>query len=203
MSDRSDISVFDEVFVKEAYRIKLNKEPNVIFDLGSNSGFSVLYFKIKFPKALIYAFEPNLQIFNKLLLNCGQFSDVKCFNVAITDKEGEQDFFVNTKASLSSALVKRTGTDRVIKAKTRNLDSIIKEFKISQIDLLKFDIEGGEYNAFKEFHNLKIVNNLIGEVHLDLMNVSRDNFLDIFKSDFTLTEKTLSPKRFIINLKSK
>ena len=45
---------------------------------------------------------------------------------------------------------------------------------------MKFDIEGSEYDVFRSFNSIKIVDNLLGELHLDLMKINKNDFFSIF-----------------------
>lgn len=41
--DKNDIDIFRDIFLKKEYDLGLSENAQVIFDIGSNSGFSVLY----------------------------------------------------------------------------------------------------------------------------------------------------------------
>jgi hypothetical protein len=93
-TDGSDLSILQEIFINGEYEIKVVNEPKIIFDLGSNVGLSVLFFKLKYPAAKIYAFEPDPETFKKMVKNTDQFSDIYCYNFAVSEKDGQQKFFI-------------------------------------------------------------------------------------------------------------
>lgn len=193
----SDIPIFDKMFLQEEYNIKFTNDPKIILDLGSNVGFSTLYFKSLFPGATIYAFEPNPRILKNLSLNCSQFNDIKFFPYAISDTDRDGEFFIDTKSSLGSSSIRRSDNNIKISVSFRKLDSVIDELGITSIDLLKFDIEGSEYLAFKNSKKISTINNFIGEIHLDLGNFLLEDFVSIFKDDFNTEVRKISDSRYI------
>jgi len=202
MSATSDISIFDKIFVQNEYLINPRSKPEIIFDLGSNIGFSVLYFKSLFPDAHIYAFEPNPLVYSKLESNCRGLLNVQCFNVAISNLDGEKDFFVGEKSSLSSSFLKRNESYQSIKVRTRSLDSIVNEQQINNIDLVKFDVEGAEYDVFINCKKLNKIRDLIGEVHIDLGKFSYNGFSKIFNKNYLINNRRISRDRFIFKASS-
>ncbi|MEO0119272.1 MAG: FkbM family methyltransferase [candidate division WOR-3 bacterium] len=197
----SDFGVLKEIFIDKVYDFNLKETPEIIFDLGSNVGFSVIWFKLKYPTAKIYAFEPDPNTFNCLKKNVASFNGVFLFNIGISDRDGEEKLFV-MPGGLGSSFIKREKTKGFLSVKTKSLDSIIKELSIKRIDLLKFDIEGAEYKVFKNFKNLRMVKNLIGEVHLDLIGESKEAFLKLFDI-FSVELIKISPVRFILKARNK
>lgn len=57
---------------------------------------------------------------------------------------------------------------------------MIREIGVPKVDILKFDIEGGEYMLFANKEDLSCVTYLLGEAHLDLMAKSKEEFLNLF-----------------------
>jgi FkbM family methyltransferase len=197
LTDNSDLTILKEIFVDNEYDFDLPYSPEIIFDLGSNVGLSVIYFRLKYPNAKIYAFEPDPETFKKLRKNIKQFNDIFIFNLAISDKNGKEKFYIYPNQSMSSSLLQRLPNQPFIEVETKTLDSIFAELSIDKVDLLKFDIEGVEYDVFKNFKNLDKINNIIGEVHLDLIKTSKEEFLDIFNG-FSIDLKQISSKRYLI-----
>jgi len=192
----SDLAVFEAIFVNEEYHIDLKEEPGIIFDLGSNVGFAAIYFKLKYPNAKIFCFEPDPRTFQHLSENISQFTNVFLFNIAVGSENGEDNFWI-LPDGLGSSLVKRDQATAVLKRECKTIDKVMEILSVDQIDLLKFDIEGAEFNVFKHFKNIFKVDNFIGEVHLDLINENKETFLNLFK-DFSLQLVGISPKRFLL-----
>ena len=203
MRELSDAYVFSEVFVKLQYYFELKGEPQVIFDIGSNVGYSVIYFKTKYPKAVVYAFEPSPIIFKKLERNCQPLIGVTCLNVAVTEIDGTQNFFIKKYSSPGSSLIQRGDYDIEVPVVTRSIESLMRELNINMIDLIKFDVEGSEYKIFKECKVIPRINNLIGELHIDIMGATKEEFVQIFKEKFIFNEIHLSKFRSIVTLARK
>jgi FkbM family methyltransferase len=199
-TDGSDIGIMQEIFINKEYLTKIDK-PQYIFDIGSNVGISVIFFKLLYPDANIYAFEPDPVTFEKLKRNTSQFGKVFLYNWAISNLNSDIEYYVNTESSMSSSMYKRSSFQKLIKVKSKTVSQIIKELGIPKVDLLKFDIEGAEFVAFDNKDNIENIQYLIGEVHEDIANKDTDSFLRLF-SDYEIVRKELIlPKRYIVELK--
>ncbi|MFC1721247.1 FkbM family methyltransferase, partial [Patescibacteria group bacterium] len=179
LNNPSDLGVFREIFYNEEYKLDL-KDPKIIFDLGSNIGLSIIYFHLKYPNAKIYGFEPDPRAFKSLEKNTKNLNGVCIFNFALSDKNEKQKFYAHSEYTASSSFTKREDDNDYIMIDSKTLDTIMLDSSIKYIDLLKFDIEGGEEAVFKSFKNIKNVKNIIGEVHLDLMDIPKDDFIALF-----------------------
>lgn len=197
LQDLTDFFILKEIFLEDEYDLNLKKEPEIIFDIGSNIGLSVIYFKLKYPDVKIYAFEPDPENYKRLKKNISEFPDIFAFNCAISDRNGKVKFYRYPDRIASSSLIRRFPDQHYIKVESRTLDDLIKEFSLDAVDLLKFDIEGGEKKLFKDFAGFGKLKNIIGEIHFDLIDMSRENFLNIFK-DYCLETKEFAPNRIII-----
>lgn len=203
LTDGSDLAVLIEIFIKGEYDIKLSYIPRIIFDLGSNVGLSVAYFKLKYPESKVYAFEPDPETFKKLKRNVKQFEDVYVYNIAISDKNSREKFYSYPNSSMSSSTVRRIADQEYIKVDNRSLDSLIKELKIESIDLMKFDIEGAEMKVFKGCEFLKKIKYLVGELHIDLIHETKENFYSNFKH-FNIKDCEISKnRRYILTAENK
>lgn len=194
-----DITMFKEIFIDDEYKVdSMESEPSVIFDLGSNIGLSVIYFKLKYPNSKIFAFEPDPNIFKKLKRNIDQFDDIYLFNLAVSDSSGVVEFFVYPNSSMSSSMTRRLPDQESIKVKSTTINQIMDDENINSIDLMKMDIEGEEYKAVSAIKNINKVKNFIGEVHLDLMKESEGDFLSLFDGFKTSIYWISKNRRFVL-----
>ena len=69
-----------------------------------------------------------------------------------------------------------SGPGRVVTVETRTLDDLMADFSLDELDLLKIDIEGAEFEVLRSFSGLDRTHAVVGEVHLDLMEQSLDEF---------------------------
>ncbi len=70
-----------------------NKEEPLIFDVGANSGQSIIRFKKIFKESIIYSFEPQKNEFQKLKLLCSeQYKNCFPFNFGLGNEEKKNEY---------------------------------------------------------------------------------------------------------------
>jgi len=127
------------------------KKGDIFIDLGGNIGlFSLNASKIVGDEGKIYAFEaftPNYNHFRKHI-DINHFNNIKLEHLAVADKKGFieilYDETYHNVGMASSFLQEYTAKEKV---ESISLDEYAKQQQISRIDLIKIDIEGGEYSA--------------------------------------------------------
>ncbi|MBI5913477.1 FkbM family methyltransferase [Candidatus Azambacteria bacterium] len=197
ITDSTDAAVLKEIFLDGEYDCEADAPPKIIFDFGSNVGASVIYFKLKYPKAKIYAFEPDPRNGEKLQRNLEQFSDVAVLRYAIGGENGKRNFFAHPESGISSSLRERVSGQGSYEVEGRTIDAVMEELGVEEIDMLKFDIEGAEQEAFENFKNIAHVKHFIGELHCDLTGGSKERFIDLFKG-FRVAVKQIARTRYIV-----
>src|SRR6266480_4789441 len=68
---------------KAEYYLPERLQPEVILDIGSNIGTSILFFRERFPTAKIYGFEPHPETFRILEKNVAGLPSIEVFNYAL------------------------------------------------------------------------------------------------------------------------
>jgi FkbM family methyltransferase len=140
-----------------------DKKIKTIFDAGANRGDVVAYYKDAFPEATIYAFEPFPDSFQILADRFSADKKVNCIQLAVTDKEGFLPFYVNNNVDTNSLLKSAKmglSSDRqvenrsVINVMGTKLDEFCKQHDILEIDILKMDVQGGEFAVLKGAEDL-------------------------------------------------
>lgn len=166
VTDRSDAQTFREIFLKWEYDKELGN-PKRILDLGSNVGFSILFFKAKYPDAMIYGYEANPETFKKLMKNVGGLKNIFVYNKAISGKEGVEKMYLGNSSASSSLIDRFSENKSAVQVESIKLPE-------ENFDLIKFDIEGSEHEVFKNPKNTKYI---IGEIHYDLgEGIKLENF---------------------------
>jgi FkbM family methyltransferase len=192
--DAADIAVLREVFVEGEYR--LEARPRRVVDIGSHVGVSAIFFACTYPEARISAYEPDSDNYALLVKNTSQFPTVRCVPAAVSGRSGEVSFYKNKGSSIASSLVSRGGKEEVSRIQAVSLDDILSE---SRVDLLKFDVEGGEYDMFAASALHAQCPVYVGEMHYDLFPQSREEFLSLFP-DHEPSERPVSAHRSIMRL---
>jgi len=199
--DGSDLSVLREIFIEKQYDTKLRDiTPEIIFDIGSNVGASIIYFKLKYPRAKIYAFEPDPENFQRLKENIRQFDNIQVRNFAISDTNGPVVFFIHPQSAMSSSLKTRQSRQKKITVNSKTLGQAMEDEGIDQIDLVKFDVEGAEFDIFFAPSSLPKIKCFLGEVHEDIAGKTVENFLALFPGRTVWQKKQTMKKRYIVEL---
>lgn len=167
-----------EIFVDNVYEKFFEvEEGDVVLDIGASIGPFAFKASEKNPKH-IFCFEPSFEEFTTLVKNTQSFP-ATCINKGIGPKNGTMVFDLfgekNEKGTATSI----------------TFQQIIQDYNLNQIDFLKTDCEGGEYDIFNSENILWIVKNvrkISGEWHLDTdekkqkFRIFRDTYLRIFKN---------------------
>jgi FkbM family methyltransferase len=168
---RNTIALFDEIFMRNEYNLKLNTSSPVIFDCGANLGFATIFFNWIYPKSKIFSFEPEPRTYALLKDNIlkNKLSNVKIHNKALSLIDGKIAFFSgDSPGSLGASINKNRGGNTQNYVDSIKLSNFIKNNDIQKIDLIKMDIEGAEIDVIKDLSEsgkLTITNNFIIEYH--------------------------------------
>jgi FkbM family methyltransferase len=166
IDDYTQLLVIREVFLDEDYRIDDGFSPATVVDLGSNIGASIIYFRLRYPKARIIGFEPDPAVFATLRRNVAPFEGIHVVNAALAASCGETVFFRYPHHSWASSLVPLWGTSATkVTVQTTTMDNVLEDFELAWVDLLKIDIEGGEWEVLPGFRQLHKVRTVVGELH--------------------------------------
>ena len=175
----------EEYAMKKCIKSKNNM---IIFDIGANIGsYSKKILEIN-SDAIIYAFEPHPQNYQKLItnINCKQF---KAYNYAVGSKTGEtllydyKDVNGSTHASIYKDVIEKIhnkASDNC-KVETVRLDEFCLKNQVAKIDFLKIDTEGNELDVLLGIRDY-IKLGKIAYIHFEFneMNVVSKTFFNDF-----------------------
>jgi FkbM family methyltransferase len=164
VGDYGDLHILEEVLVQEQYRQPEVAAPEVIFDLGSNIGLTLLYFTTRHRSSRIFGFEPNPAVLEMLRENTAKWPNIQVREVAIADRDGTADLFAGAFSSSASLFPPSSERDPVPVA-TRTLETAMREAGVERIDLLKMDIEGSEWQVLRSAAFRERVDAVVAEVH--------------------------------------
>lgn len=172
----SDLEVAKQIFLEHEYEkpskkikdlINISNSP-VILDAGANIGCSALYFASFFTNSKVIALEPFPETFsilkNNLIVNNPEILSLKA---ALWSRKSSIDFTFRDGKEWS---IKTLETPKG-KKKAIGLMDIEKTFKIKEIDILKVDIEGSEFEVFLNSETncsmLSNIKSIVMEIHDD------------------------------------
>jgi FkbM family methyltransferase len=131
----------------------LCRSARTILDIGASIGIYSVIAAVENPGAEVHSFEPlpaNLRTLQRMADRNN--AKLKINALALSDTSGTIDFFVprdglvnKREASLESAFRAQSGDCDKITVKTRTLD----ELGLSNIDLIKLDVESAEYRVIR------------------------------------------------------
>ena len=130
------------------------KNDGIFLDIGANAGiYSLTAAKIINNSGHIYAIEPHPTMRARLQYNVkinGFDKKIKILNYAITDKMGEISLIIDDSNMGGNSLTQKRGS-KSIKVNGTTLLELLKQEKISKINIMKIDIEGAEDKALIPF----------------------------------------------------
>lgn len=145
----SDPEVFMQIFKELQADFPIFGEPRVIVDAGANIGLASVVFAHRFPRAEILALEIDRQNFELLRRNTADYPNVKAVLKGLWSKK--TDIFVTNPGAESWAFqVSEQSVSDGRSISALGVKDILDEYSYARIDLLKIDIEGSEYEVFKD-----------------------------------------------------
>lgn len=198
--EKEDSDVVNEVFTTDCYRLNLLNaqgfRPKVIIDVGGHIGTFGIWAKTLWPDALLVALEPfgeNYKMYrDNISLN--KLTNAHVIRAAINYDPNRPVFqtivggatgggcFIPVSEAEQRANNPKYVLDYGIP--TTTLEDIFKQFNISQVDLAKFDCEGGEREAFRKMSDeaLAKFQYIVGEFHS--LGVMGHHFREVYMTRF-------------------
>ncbi|MDA9678500.1 FkbM family methyltransferase [Candidatus Pelagibacter sp.] len=177
-------------------------KPIIVFDIGAHHGETIRLFLSKLKINKIYSFEASPQNFKVLKKKISKklMNKVEIYNFGLGDKISKS--YINQAVESSSSTMNELNEEskylkkklQILNIKDKDvfyhkipvhvstLDSFIEEHDIQNIDVLKIDTEGYEFNILKGALKCSQKINLIYfEHHYDDMIIKNYKFGDIHK----------------------
>lgn len=150
---------FGKIVFDDYYRLRNVPDVQTVLDIGANIGLFALAARRAFPKAVIHCYEPNPAIFRNLENHCIQ-ADCEYFPSAVGFRDGRVSLENRKSGTLFSTTTSNPlgQIDQISFAKAVN--------RLGQVDLLKLDCEGAEWEIFHDHQTWQRVKNLVMEYHL-------------------------------------
>lgn len=130
------------------------------YDIGANIGWHSLTLATAFREAHFFCFEPIPDTYAHLQENIrlNTLSNISTYNIALSNTNGAQDFFVYTACSGNASARNLSSRDdvRTVTCQQICLDDLLKEQNLAAPDFIKCDVEGAELMVLQgASHTLK------------------------------------------------
>jgi FkbM family methyltransferase len=177
---REEVKVFWNVYVRLCYQV--DPDDRVIFDVGANIGVFTAWAGSVAPNARIFSFEPWPPSYARLVRHVeanGLGDRVTALNVALGGEAGTRHMggsdvdSPNRRIDLHAAGAGAAPAETGVAVECRTLADVLDELGVAELDLLKMDIEGGEYETLlttptSVLRRIKSINLEYHEVPADL-----------------------------------
>lgn len=157
----------------------LPKNP-VILEAGAHIGVDTVEMAKMWPTSTIHAFEPVPKLYNQLVASTYHLSNVRCYELALSNLCGRASFYISGGAGdASSSLLKpkehllyhpQITFDEVIEVKTLTLDDWAEQNGVDHIDFMWLDMQGHELTMLKSSPKI------LSTVSVIFLEVSRSEF---------------------------
>ena len=188
--NKSDFQVIREHFVHKTYingYIDLS-QINTAFELGAHKGYVAMQLAhLGKPEMKIYCFEPEKRNYEYLLDNIKENNledRVFAFNLAVSNKDGTLPFYISEHEHGHSLLPEHNNNVKKVDVMCKTIPTLMKEYKLNKLDLLKIDIEGAEYDVMFNLDRnvLEKIDYIMAEAHIttehtieDMIEFLKDN----------------------------
>lgn len=149
----------DAFEVQRRLMAKLARTEPTIFDVGANKGQTTKRYRALFPDSEIYSFEPFPQCVAELQAMFSGDHRVHIVPKAVARQKGVATFYVNHFDATNSLLPRpadarryyprSAGYKESIEVDVTSLDAFVEAADVPAVDILKFDIQGGELEALR------------------------------------------------------
>lgn len=137
------------------FEYNLNKS-SIVFDIGGYVGDFAEKISNKFG-CKVYLFEPSSIFYKKCLERFKDNKNILCFNYGVGNLNGD---FVLSNDNEASSIKKKINKNPGEKIKIKKISEIIEELEVNKIDLMKINIEGGEYDLLPFLINENLISKI-------------------------------------------
>jgi FkbM family methyltransferase len=155
-------SDFIECFIYNVYGLGNElRQVRTIIDIGANVGFFSLAARDYYPEAIIHAYEPNPRIQGLLRANTERLN-IETYPEAVGGVAGRVALNDESVSNMARTCPSEDGEGSITQI---SLDFAIKRIG-GEVDLLKMDCEGAEWEMFKFARCWGFIKNVRMEYHL-------------------------------------
>jgi FkbM family methyltransferase len=155
------------------------KEESIVFDLGGFEGDFAHAINDKYG-CNVYVFEPHPKYYDACIKRFLSNDKVVPFNYGLSDKDGK--FLLSDSVDGSSFLNPNHQEKNGIECEVKEIFNVLRQLEVSNIHLMKINIEGGEY---------PILLHMISENKLSLVDNYQIQFHNFIKNADSLRNKII------------
>ena len=141
------------IYESDTHEFLLKRIPSnaIVLDLGANIGSIVIPICKRRKDLRVICVEASPWVFEYLKKNVGQngLTNIEIVNRAILDSDGKEIDFFGPTGKFGKGSLTPNYTNESVKVSTIRVDTLLKERGIPKVDIVKIDIQGFEYFAFK------------------------------------------------------
>jgi FkbM family methyltransferase len=175
--DTTDDKVFRDIFLYNEFKLPIHTTPKFIVDAGAYTGFSSLYFSLKYPQATIAAIEPDAANFEMLKKHTEKLPNIIRIKAGVWPKDAFLKL-VDKNAEEWGFQVEEVSGSEAYDVQAVTIDAVLKKTGFDRIDILKLDIEGSEKELFSGNYDVWMnkVNIIVIELHDRKKNGCAESF---------------------------
>ncbi len=169
-----------------------NKAINFI-DIGAHYGHFTLNLSKEYEIKKGILIEPQINVVPILKKEFIDTNTYKILNVAVSDSNAETEFYINSEFDSVSSLLEiynesseleslKLKKPSLTKIQTQTLDYIVDQQQLSDIDLIKIDVQGAEHLVLKSaIETLKKTKIVYTEFSFKPLYKNSSTFFDLYK----------------------
>lgn len=166
---------YREIFIDGIYDHLSFNDVDIALDIGANDGLFTDYL-INRGVHKIYAIEPDTRS-NSFLREKYKEGNVVISDCAITNEDMICNLLINEDVTCTSKIIMEKQNDNIISVNGYSLKNYILQNNIDNIDFIKMDVEGEEYNIIKSL-DANIINS-VKYFLIELHNLSTSQITEI------------------------
>lgn len=175
-----DISVVNEVFECDTYKVaEMTTAPKIVFDIGGHIGTFTCALKSRFPDVRVWIIEPHPRSVELIRENVAEYGDaVTVIQGAVSYKRGDRladgvratgGGFMTTPDVFGGKPEDNQREYRLLEepVTTYTIEELLELAGVESVDLVKWDCEGGEIDAFENMTDAAAarLGDFVGEFH--------------------------------------
>lgn len=164
LKTRTELDILEEVGLEDEYRPADQIAAKTIVDLGASVGLATLRLLAGHPGARVISVEADPVLISRLTANVAGLP-VTVVHAAISASSGERSFHRSDIDSWANSLDNTSQTQTAVTVPALSLGDLLEAHGVNQVDLLKLDVEGAEWEIFEDLKDERVAA-IVGEAHL-------------------------------------